>query len=1018
MLEATSSVSSSAPAQLSSLSSRTARLLNRRFSSLLFFSALIGGLAQPLSAQGFDWQTLAGSTRGPGSQDGTLAETRISGLSGVVADAAGNLYFTDAANHTIRKLSAAGISSTIAGMPGQAGSDDGTGEAARFMGPAGIAINSEGVLFVADTANQLIRRISVTGEVTTLAGQPGITGTSDGPGAEAKFNYPQGIAVGPGDVVYIADTYNHAIRKISADGVVSTFAGKSGEMGAADGTAGNARFLSPIGLLFTNDGFLQVADTGNCTLRRVSPQGVVTTTAGQPGVFSFADGVGTAALFSDPTGITLDADGNLIVTEPSNSLLRRVTPDGAVTTLTGTLGAVGLVNGPPGIARFSYPQGVAFNPVTGLIAVADVGNEALRNVTAAGLTTTLVGGPRQPGATEGVGTAARFRSPVAITALPDGSFAVADSGNRTIRKLTAAGQTSLLAGLTGVGGAIDGNLTVATFGMPRGITADASGTLFVGDTGNQVIRKITTNGQVSTIAGLPGGKSDVNRFLEAAGVVVDRDGNVYCTDSNQIRRISPGGGALHVAGPIRKLQFTPPDKYLLFWRNTFNGTTGDGIGSDAAIQQAHGPSIDAAGNVYFADGGFHTIRKCTPSGVVTTLAGLAKNPGSADGTGAAARFFSPSGVAVAPDGTVYVADEGNHVIRKISPAGVVTTIGGRVGYAGTGHGIGSQTAFASPGGLMLDPATGAVLVADTTNHRIVRGVAIHAPQLVVEAAGGRHLVDDTTTEDFGAIAPGTRSAERTLVLHNVGNQPLELQSAVLEFGELSGFQIEGLSEPGAVAPNASLTLRVSFAPPSLGHQLARLVIRSNDPTHPAFALDLSGLGNSTPTFVGYSATTVAGQAISLDPIKLLAKATDADAGDLLTITGVDAVSSRGAAVRLVNGAVVYTPGPTLSGADTFFITIRDARGSEVKGKVSLNIVASSIANNTLQTNPPIITRSTDGQVSLTFRGIPGRSYLIQRSIDLRNWPTVATVIASDTGTIEWQDPTPPGPTSYYRLANR
>ena len=229
MLEATSSVSSSAPAQLSSLSSRTACLLNRRFTSLLFFSALIGGLAQPLSAQGFDWQTLAGSTRGPGSQDGTLAETRVGGLSGVVADAAGNLYFTDAANHTIRKLSAAGISSTIAGMPGQAGSDDGTGEAARFMGPAGIAINSEGVLFVADTANQLIRRISVTGEVTTLAGQPGITGTSDGPGAEAKFNYPQGIAVGPGDVVYVTDTYNHSIRKISADGVVSTFAGKSGK---------------------------------------------------------------------------------------------------------------------------------------------------------------------------------------------------------------------------------------------------------------------------------------------------------------------------------------------------------------------------------------------------------------------------------------------------------------------------------------------------------------------------------------------------------------------------------------------------------------------------------------------------------------------------------------------------------------------------------------------------------------------------------------------------------------------
>ena len=972
-------------------------------------------LWSPIRAQEFEWRTFAGSASGPGFQDGLLADTHFSGIYGVAADPAGNLFVTDSSNHTIRKISTNGVSSTLAGTPGKPGSDDGLGDEASFYGPAGIAIDPAGFLLVADSGNQLIRRISPTGEVATVAGQPGLTGSTDGPGASARFNYPQGIALDRDGAIFVTDTYNHTIRKISPDGEVSTIAGKAGEMGSADGTAGNARFASPIGLVFTADGFLHVADTGNCTLRRISPQGVVTTTAGQAGNFAFADGVGTAALFADPTGMTLDADGNLIVTDPSNCLLRRVTPAGVVTTLAGTLGIEGLINGLPGVARFSYPQGIAFNPVTGLIAVADIGNEALRTVTAAGLTATLAGGPREQEATEGVGTAARFRSPAAITALPDGSFAVADTDNRTVRKLTATGQSSLLAGRTGVSGAADGDFATATFGRPMGVAADSIGNVYIGDGANKVIRKITLTSGVSTVAGMPETVALADRFMSAGGVAADGFGNVYCTDHNQMRRVTPDGTLQRVAGRVRHVRFIPPNTYLWMWSPINTTQDPDGTGLEAVIGYARGPSCDAAGNVYFADADHHTIRRCTPEGAVTTLAGKPREAGSTDGTGAAARFFRPSGVVVAPDGTLYVADEGNHLIRRVSPAGVVTTIGGRVGYAGTGHGIGNQAAFASPGGLTLDPATGDVLVVDTANHRIVRGVAANAPQLVVEASDGRHLLDDEATEDFGPIAPGARSAERTLVLHNVGNQPLEVQSAALEFGELSGFQVEALGAPSTVAPNASLTLHISLTPPSLGDQLARLVIRSNDPAHPAFALDLTGRGNSTPVFAGFSASTLAGRAIALEIAKLLAKATDADADDSLTLTGVDSASLLGAAIRIENSAVVYTPGPAVAGADSFFITIRDTRGSEVKGRVDMKIIANSNANDTLQTNPPVMTRSADGQVSLSFRGIPGRSYLIQRSTDLQRWVTVATVTASEIGTIEWQDPTPPQPTSYYRL---
>jgi hypothetical protein len=667
--------------------------------------------------------TLAGYA-GYGSADGTGSAARFNYPWSVAVDGSGNVYVADQGNSTIRRITPAGVVTTFAGSAGIFGSADGTGSVAQFASPQSVAVDGSGNVYVADTGNDTIRKITSSGVVTTFAGTAGARGSADGTGAAAQFASPQSVAVDGSGNVYVADTGNDTIRKITSSGVVTTLAGTAGARGSADGTGAAARFDYPEAVAVDGSGNVYVADSDNCTIRRITSAGVVTTFAGTANDPGSADGTGGAAQFSYPQGVAADGAGNVYVADSNNQTIRRITPAGVVTTLAGSVRIPGPDDGTANAARFDSPNGLAVDGA-GNVYVADTYSQTIRKVTPAGVVTTLAGTASSGrGSADGTGRAAQFDSPDSVAVDGSGNVYVADGDSATIRKITPAGVVTTFAGTAGNFGHADGMGSAAQFLQPQGVAVDGEGNVYVADHNNCTIRKITPAGMVTTLAGsaVPvginygsaDGTGSAARFNGPSSLAVDGAGNVYVADTGNytIRKITPARIVTTLAGTA--------------------GTQGstDGTGGAASFRYPQGVAVDASGNVYVADTYNSTIRKITPAGVVTTLAGTPSTFGSADGTGSAARFADTLGVAVDRSGNIYVAD-GNSTIRRITPAGTVTTLAGAAGSQGCADGTGSAAQFSSPYGVAVD-SSGNIYVADTNNNTIRRGVLAEAPQIVMQ----------------------------------------------------------------------------------------------------------------------------------------------------------------------------------------------------------------------------------------------------------------------------------------------
>jgi len=320
----------------------------------------------------------AGKAVVSGTNNGTGNTARFNFPAGVAVDTNNNVYVADQNNHTIRKITPAGVVTNLAGLAGADGSANGTGTAARFYGPRGVAVDTNGMVYVADTLNHTIRKITPAGSVSLFAGSAGNPGTSDGTGNSAKFFNPFAVAVGTNSIVYVADTYNHTIRKITSTRVVTTLAGSPLVGGTNDGVGDAARFYYPEGIAADNVGNVYVADRGNHTIRKITPDRQVTTLAGVPNSnLAFADGAGPDARFYSPFGVAVDGSGNVYVGDYNNSLIRKITPAGVVTTLAGTPGASGFIDGTGASARFNTPEGIAVGK-DGTLYLADASNHAIR----------------------------------------------------------------------------------------------------------------------------------------------------------------------------------------------------------------------------------------------------------------------------------------------------------------------------------------------------------------------------------------------------------------------------------------------------------------------------------------------------------------------------------------------------------------------------------------------------------------------------------------------------------------
>ncbi len=363
----------------------------------------------------------------------------------------------------------------MAGLAGSTGATDGQGAAARFNTPQDIALDSFNNLYVSDTQNNSIRKITSTGVVKTVVGQAEVKGTNNDTGDLALFNTPTGLTVDGSENLYVADKQNHSIRKITPTGVVTTFTGQPGTSGATNGNTTTATFYGPSNLILDSSGNFYISDSNNHMIRKITAGGAVTTLAGQVASGS-TDATGAAASFHGPAGITIDSAGNLFVADFHNHTIRKITPAGAVTTFAGLAGASGSTDATGAAARFYYPNGLTIDSSDNLY-VADYYNYTIRKITPGGVVTTLAGQALTSGTIDATGTAARFAGPYAITIDPSNNLYVAEYRSSTIRKITPAGVVTTLAGMANVAGLKEGTLP-GVISRPRSIVY-VNGKLYV-----------------------------------------------------------------------------------------------------------------------------------------------------------------------------------------------------------------------------------------------------------------------------------------------------------------------------------------------------------------------------------------------------------------------------------------------------------------------------------------------------------------------------------------------------------
>jgi sugar lactone lactonase YvrE len=474
----------------------------------------------------------------PGDTDGTGGAAHLSNPKGVAVDAGGNVYFVDASNQLIRKIDSAGVVTTLAGTPlftllsnGESpqGDGDGTGSAAFFGAPSGMAIDRQGNLFVTD--GSLIRRVTNAGVVTTIAG--GTEGSMDGTGTSAEFRRPFGVAVDQNDNLYVADTGNDTIRSITPTALVNTLAGFSGQSGDADGTGTAARFSAPTGVAVDAGGNVYVADSGNFTIRKITPAGVVTTLAGTAGTPGSIDGTGGGALFNGMNGIAVDSEGNVFVTQ-INSTVRKITSAGVVTTLAGTPNVSGSSNGSGAASLFNGPFGIAVD-ATGDMIVSDSGNDTIRERYAAADSQPSIG--TQPtGQSVSIGSTATFSVTASGVPIPsyqwlfNGSY-IADATNPTliVSNVQAANLGSYSVVVTSSSGSITSNSVVLSSpGVAPNAPQVSSASYF---------SNISTRAQVQTGAG-----------IEIAGFVVT--GAPGTTEQVLIRASGPALDQFGITGSL------------------------------------------------------------------------------------------------------------------------------------------------------------------------------------------------------------------------------------------------------------------------------------------------------------------------------------------------------------------------------------------------------------------------------------------------------------------------------------
>ncbi len=647
--------------------------------------------------------TIAGGI--PFLGDGGLATNAIfSTPQGMAMDGAGNLYIADAANNRIRRIDSSGVVVTIAGNGAASFSGDGgMAISASLNLPRNIAFDGAGNLYIVDSGNNRVRRVDTNGIITTVAG----TGNSDYNGdgilaTNANLNFNTflggGVAVDNVGNIFIAEGANQRVRRVDAKTKLITTVAGNGQIGFSGdgGLATNARLFTPSALAVDNSNNLFISDSDNSRVRQVNlTTGVITTVAGNgTTAFSGDGGLATNAGLDSPFGLVLDGTGNLFIADIFNNRIRRVDAQTKIiTTVAGN--GIASFSGDGGLAigaSLNVPIGLVIDGSGDLI-IADQTNHRIRRVDARTQIISTIAGIDPPNGDGDLATNATIVDPFSVLVDKDGNLIVADSENHRIRRIDA--RTGIITTIAGTGlegfDGDNGPALRASFSLPTSLAMDARGNLFIADTGNQRIRRIDAiTGIITTVAGNgiadfsgDGSQATVASLNRPFGVALDSVGNIYIADTVncRIRKVNALNGIITtVVG---------------------NGTAGLNGDGDLAVRSQlffpGGVAIDRNNNILVADGTLGFLVNLTQgrvrrvdanTGIITTIAGTTSPGFGGDGgLATAARLNSPLSVTTDSSNNIYITDGGNGRIRRVdAQTKIITTVAGNgnADYSGDG----------------------------------------------------------------------------------------------------------------------------------------------------------------------------------------------------------------------------------------------------------------------------------------------------------------------------------------------
>jgi len=928
------------------------------------------------------------------------------------------------------------IITTVAGNgTGAFAGDGGAATNASLHGPTAVALDAGGDLYIVDAGNQRVRKVDTTGVITTVAGKSALAGYSGDGGAatNASLNNPFGLAVDAAGNLYVADASNQRVRKVAANGIITTVAGKGTSGFSGDGaTATNANLYLPYGVAVDSAGNLYVADTSNQRIRKVAANGIITTLAGK-GVSGYSgdNGAATNAALNSPYGVAVDAAGNVYIADTSNQRIRKVNASGIITTVagSGTIGS-GLYNGIATNANLANPKAMVVD-ARGNIFVADSSNNGIRKVDTNGNITTVAGNGAAAYSGDGGGaTNASLSSPFGLALDALGNVYVADSANHRIREVHSAGMPTFTTNNLGANnagsytvvvtspyGSVTSAVAALTVLLPPAIVVQpvsqavlpgSNATLSVTATGTPPLyyswyENATNLVQSSTNAPLilsSMGAGNVGQYT----VVVT---NVYGSVTSQVailafppalttqpasRTVFPGTNVSFLVtvggvGPFSYLwqlngSNLPNDIITTVAGNGNGAYAGDGsAATNASLFYPEGVVMDAGGDQYVADAANNRIRKVAANGVITTVAGNGGTTYTGDGVAATnTGLYDPYGVAMDAAGNLYIADTYNNSIRKVAANGIITTVAGNGSASYTGDGVAAtNTGLYDPYAVAVD-AAGNLYIADTYNNSL-RKVGTNGIITTVAGNGsagydgdGGAAINASLAYPYGVAV----DAAGNLYIADSGNNSIRLVDTNGIITTVAGNGTGGYSGDGGAATNASLADPVGLVLDVFGN-----LYISDSGNQLIRKVDASGVittvaGNGSATYAGDG-----GPATNASLNYPGGVALDA-AGNLYV---ADSDNNR------IRKVLLYASYPALrlnnvgaSNAGNYTVVITSPYGSVTSAMAALNV-----AMNT----PQIIT--SDGsfgflasQFGFNVIATAGRTIAVDGSPDLMNWTPLFT----------------------------